>query len=215
MPSSRSTTPLTVARNDASCDVPCLLWTISASDFGCFHSSARTACTWPDSPLPALAGSSVFVPTTLPIMNAATTNASQPNVAVFQWRTLQRPTRPAMLLGVVPVFMWTPTRLSDELNLAARGRGHRWATLLLEARVFWGGALRPSGPQEHQHRQDAARLAARRGQPELVEDARRVLLDGARRDIEAVGDPLVRATCGHQLEHVALARGEGGDGVVR
>ena len=41
---------------------------------------------------------------------------------------------------------------------------------------------------------------------ELGEDARHVLLDGVRRDDEHLGDALVRAALGHQLEHLALAR---------
>ena len=40
---------------------------------------------------------SCFVPTLPPIMNARTTNASQPTIAVFQWRALQRPARAARL----------------------------------------------------------------------------------------------------------------------
>src|SRR5438874_5753291 len=38
-----------------------------------------------------------FVPTCMPIANAATTNASQLNTAVFQWLALQRPMRAARL----------------------------------------------------------------------------------------------------------------------
>ena len=38
----------------------------------------------PDSPGPAVFGSTCFVPTWLPTANAITTSASQPNVAVFQ-----------------------------------------------------------------------------------------------------------------------------------
>src|SRR5947208_15728159 len=38
-----------------------------------------------------------FVPTKLPTMTAAMTNASQPKTAVFQWLALQRPMRAAML----------------------------------------------------------------------------------------------------------------------
>jgi hypothetical protein len=38
-----------------------------------------------------------FVPTALPIATAATTNASRPNTAVFQWLALQRPIRAARL----------------------------------------------------------------------------------------------------------------------
>src|SRR5947207_10690128 len=62
-----------------------------------------------------------------------------------------------------------------------------------------------SGAKERQHREHPARLAARRRQAELAEDARDVLLDRAEGDHEPVGDPLVRASGGHQLEHLALA----------
>jgi hypothetical protein len=43
------------------------------------------------------ASSISFVPTMLPMRRAATTNASQPKTAVFQWLALQRPMRAAML----------------------------------------------------------------------------------------------------------------------
>ena len=49
---------------------------------------------------------------------------------------------------------------------------------------------------------------------ELAEDARDVLLDGVRRDDELLGDALVRAALGHQLEHLALARREGVERIV-
>ena len=48
--------------------------------------------------MPAFFGSSCFVPTALPIMNATATNASQPKIAVFLWLALQRPIRAARLL---------------------------------------------------------------------------------------------------------------------
>ena len=44
-----------------------------------------------------LFGSTFFVPTALPTANAATTSASQPKTAVFQWPALQRPMRAARL----------------------------------------------------------------------------------------------------------------------
>ena len=45
-------------------------------------------------------------------------------------------------------------------------------------------------------------------EPKLLEDAGDVLLDGAFRDRELIGDRQVRPPFGHQLEHFALARGE-------
>src|ERR687892_230020 len=56
------------------------------------------------------------------------------------------------------------------------------------------------GPQEHQDGEHAPRLAARRRQRELLEDARDVLLDDADRDHELLGDALVRAAGCHQLQ---------------
>jgi len=39
----------------------------------------------------------VFMGNAMPTMNEAITNASQPKIAVFRWRALQRPMRAAML----------------------------------------------------------------------------------------------------------------------
>jgi hypothetical protein len=51
-------------------------------------------------------------------------------------------------------------------------------------------------------------ILVRGGQAELAEDARHVLLDCAERDHHLVRDRLVRAALRHQLEHLALARGQ-------
>jgi hypothetical protein len=51
-------------------------------------------------------------------------------------------------------------------------------------------------------------------QPQLHEDARDVFLDRAKRDEQPLGDRLIRTSLGHQLEHLALARGEVADRVV-
>src|SRR5207237_4976838 len=68
--------------------------------------------------------------------------------------------------------------------------------------------------QVREHREHAAMVLRRRGEPELPEDARHVLLDRAWRDEEPLADRLVRATLRHQLEHLRLARRQLGDGVV-
>ena len=57
-------------------------------------------------------------------------------------------------------------------------------------------------------------IVRRRGEVELDEDARHVLLDRAWRDEEPVGDRLVRAALGHELEHLALARSQERERVV-
>ena len=77
---------------------------------------------------------------------------------------------------------------------------------------FWCLALPRSAGRGAPRAPAASRC--RRGQAELAEDARDVLLDRAQRDDELVGDPLVGAALGHQLEHLALARGERGERVV-
>ena len=56
----------------------------------------------PDSPGPAVFGSSAFVPNAPPSPKATRTSAIQPKVAVFQWSALQRPMRAARLVGGVP-----------------------------------------------------------------------------------------------------------------
>ncbi len=53
------------------------------------------------------------------------------------------------------------------------------------------------------------------GEPELPEDARHVLLDRPLGDHdETLGDALVRAALGHELEHLALARRQVGERIV-
>src|SRR5687768_13698254 len=56
--------------------------------------------------------------------------------------------------------------------------------------------------------EDAAVVGLGRLEAELGEDVRYVLLDGALSDDEALRDPGVRKTLGHQREDLALARGE-------
>ena len=90
---------VTAARNAGSSTVSVVLWTStisvcgSACEAGLLRIwSARWA--WPTF---ASCWSICFVPTRLPTASAATTNASQPKTAVFQWLALQRPMRAAML----------------------------------------------------------------------------------------------------------------------
>ena len=54
----------------------------------------------PDSPGPGSFASMLFVPAIAPRAKTTMTNASQPNVAVFQWSALHRPMRAARLLGL-------------------------------------------------------------------------------------------------------------------
>ena len=59
-----------------------------------------------------------------------------------------------------------------------------------------------------EHGEHATVVVRGRRQPELREDARDVLLDGAERDEQALRDRLVGAALGHQPEHLALAGGQ-------
>src|SRR4051794_3482915 len=63
------------------------------------------------------------------------------------------------------------------------------------------GGLSP-GLQEGQHSQDAAVVVVAGGQIELAEDARDVLLDGSGPDDHLARDRRVRASLGHELEHL-------------
>ena len=51
-------------------------------------------------------GRSIFVPASPPSAKATRTNASQPNVAVFQWSALQRPIRAARLRAARRAPAW-------------------------------------------------------------------------------------------------------------
>src|SRR4051794_34726048 len=71
-----------------------------------------------------------------------------------------------------------------------------------------GAVIRTSRLEICQYGQDATVILGRRGEPELAEDARHVLLDGALGHDHLGGDRVVGAALGHQAEHLALARGE-------
>src|SRR5438093_4810130 len=165
-------------------------------------------------------------------MNATAMNASQPKIAVFLWLALQRPIRAATFrerlvspglesdcpfvagssgsFWMMRVFItapWDDCGTCSSSQPASSGRrratGRSWGRV---SGVREGACA--SAAQEHQHGQDAPRLTAGRGQTELAEDAGDVLLDSTQRDHELVRDPLIRAAGRHQLEHLALARGQ-------
>ena len=60
--------------------------------------------------------------------------------------------------------------------------------------------------QEREHGEHPTVVVGAGRDPELVEDARDVLLHAALGDLQPLGDALVGAALGHQLEHLALAR---------
>src|SRR6188474_2482824 len=62
-----------------------------------------------------------------------------------------------------------------------------------------------SVPEVREHSEDAAVVLGAGGQAELREDARHVLLDGPLGHDQALRDPGVRATLGHQAQHLSLA----------
>ena len=74
----------------------------------------------------AMASGCRIVPTMPPSTNATTTDASHPNVAVFQWAALQRPIRAAWFLGCVSGDMRAPFKpVGAARGLGARRRGAR------------------------------------------------------------------------------------------
>src|SRR5262245_14012904 len=108
------------------------LWMRTASPAGCLKPASRILSIRPDSPGPGVFGSMVFVPARPPRTKARRTNASQPNVAVFQWSALQRPMRAATFLGLVADMIFLPnvecenTHVSDARDgsgLAASSTG--------------------------------------------------------------------------------------------
>ena len=92
-----STASWTTARNPGESASFALLEIRTASLSTCGKASCTSLAAVPESRTPASSCVSCFVPTLPPIMNARTTNASQPTIAVFQWRALQRPARAARL----------------------------------------------------------------------------------------------------------------------
>ena len=148
------TTSSTAARNAGLLAVSDSLSTSTVSPAGCSNPSSRIRAAFPDSPGSVSLSPSCLVPIAPPITTAATTNASQPKIAVLRWRALQRPMRAAMLLlrfrgdmgisrcGWVGVSRLSPRR-------AKRGRDD------------WCPAVWPPTPREYGCRQ--ARLVATRG----------------------------------------------------
>ena len=96
-------TSTTAARNAGSLIVLVLLCTTTISPIGCVCGKPAFCRMWsPVRASPTFVSflSMFFVPTMFPRKRAATTNASQPKTAVFQWLALQRPMRAAMLFDL-------------------------------------------------------------------------------------------------------------------
>jgi hypothetical protein len=88
----------------------------------------------------------------MPSAKATTTNASQPNVAVFQWSALQRPIRAARLLGFVPdmIFLSGLKNSAIDGKSAAAKRRRRKAGIELRPGADSGsypGRRRRAGPR--------------------------------------------------------------------
>ena len=93
---SRVTTRAIVCRNAGSLVVAVCDWTRTLSAAGCENpASARICCALADSPVDCSASVSLTEPTADPTTIAATTNASHPKVAVFQWAALHFAARAA------------------------------------------------------------------------------------------------------------------------
>ena len=100
----------------------------------------------------------------------------------------------------------------DSLSLSARARRDQPVRWPFRGAGFWCiGRRFPAADQAFRNSRTARTRrdsVPDEGRSELAEDARDVLLDRPHGDHEPVGDPLVRAPGRHQLEHLALARGE-------
>jgi hypothetical protein len=92
-----ATTSVIAALKAGSVVLSSVLWTRTFSPAGCWNPASRILSIRPDSPGPGASSSIDFMPTAPPSPNATRTNASQPNVAVFQCAALQRPIRAARL----------------------------------------------------------------------------------------------------------------------
>src|SRR5262245_63911317 len=68
--------------------------------------------------------------------------------------------------------------------------------------------------EQREHGQDAPVVVRRLSEAELAEDRVHVRLDGLRAEEKLAADARVRAALGHQLEHAALALGQGRERVV-
>ena len=102
-----------VARNAGSSTVFVFDWMTTSSPWPSLSRSNPASRIWlalPASPTAASFFSIICIGATIPIANEAITNASQPNVAVFQWLALQRPIRAAMLLDCFRGDMAVPFR---------------------------------------------------------------------------------------------------------
>ena len=127
-----ATTSSTAAAKAGSLMVSESLWTRTLSPAGWSNSSWRSLSTRPDSPTPDVACSILVVPLRMPAANATTTNASQPKMAVFRCCALQRPIRPARLVG----FLGSSGggALGSE---ADRSSGSFWMTGVFIAAPLW------------------------------------------------------------------------------
>ena len=100
------------------------LWIRMLSAAGCLKPASRILSIRPDSPGPAVLGSTFLTPTAPPIPKATMTSASHPNVAVFQWSALQRPMRAARLeCGCFARNMPVPPWLDDTSRASGRAAG--------------------------------------------------------------------------------------------
>src|SRR5262245_46277050 len=149
----------------------------------------------------------VRIPTALPIANDATTNASQPKIAIFRCLALQRPMRAAML---VLCFRGDISGSFPGSDVTSPGCHPSALPTVRRSGVLGCGYPHPrgSGLQKREHGEHATMVVGGRRQFELREDARHMLLDRSQRHEEPVRDRLVRASLRHQLHDLALARSE-------
>ena len=112
-----------------------------------------------------------------------------------------------------------PNYVYDQSPLVRRTTDHPvWSARVTIDALKFKNALRPHrllrpAPQRDQHGQHPAMVVLGPVQPQLGEDVRDVALHGLQADRQAVGDRAVRASLGHQRQHVALPLGQRGQRV--
>src|SRR5262249_16429465 len=150
-----------------------------------------------------------LVPTAWPIITAATTKASQPKTAVFQWLALQRPIRAAKLFDRFKGDMrapWVRVVAPAASQWTTHAAMRRTGPLGVRKTGGGRGARGLRGAQVREHGEHPAVVVVAGREIELGEDARHVLLDCAQGHEQPLCDRLVGAPFGHQLQHLALAR---------
>src|SRR4051812_3553450 len=133
--------------------------------------------------------------------------------------------------GACPLIAWSSVsgsswmmRVFNAISFRAPGSRSHWQAPPARKRRQAGQsggrftgvcpAGRGSRTEVEQHGEDSTRVASRRGEPQLAEDRRDVLLDRSKRDHELVRDSLIRSSFGHEGEHIPFTRRQFGEWIL-